>query len=419
MTLIKTSILSFIATAIKMLAGLAINKAVAIYIGPSGLAIIGQFQNFMQLTMTAAKGGINSGVTKYTAEYGKEGEQLTPLLSTAGRISVVCSLLVGASLIVLAYPASEYFLNSAEYAYVFVIFGVTIGLFVINQLLLSIINGLKEVKVFIAINITQSLYSLIFTTLLIVMFGLNGALIALVTNQSVVFISVLWRLRYHPVIKYSRFRKKFDWQQAKKLLRYSAMALTSAATVPVSHLIIRNYLGENLSWEQAGYWQAMWYISSMYLMVVTTALSIYYLPRLSEITDRLELRKELLNGYKLIMPIVMILSLAIYLLKDIIIWLLFTEDFLPMRELFAWQLIGDVVKIASWLLAYLMLAKAMTKLFIITEVVFSILFVSFSMLFVDLYGLVGVTYAYFVNYSLYFILMMYIFRKAYQVKARL
>lgn len=412
MTLIKTSILSFISTAIKMLAGLAINKAVAVYIGPSGLAIIGQFQNFMQLTMTAAKGGINSGVTKYTAEYGIEGEQLTPLLSTAGKISVACSLFVGVGMMLLAKPASLYFLNSNDYSYVFIVFGITISFFVINQLLLSIINGLKEVTVFIAINITQSVYSLIFTTLLIVMFGLNGALIALVTNQSVVFVSVLWRLRHHAVIKFERFKQAFDWQQAKKLFRYSAMALTSAATVPVSHLIIRNYLGENLSWEQAGYWQAMWYISSMYLMVVTTALSIYYLPRLSEITDRLELRKELLTGYKLIMPIVIVMSVSIYLLKDIIIWLLFTEDFLPMRELFAWQLIGDVVKLASWLLAYLMLAKAMTRLFIITEIVFSVLFVSFSVLFVSLYGLVGVTYAYFINYSLYFLLMLYLFRKS-------
>ena len=76
MTLIKTSVLSFIATAIKMLSMLAINKAVAVFIGPTGLALIGQFQNFTQLGMTVAQGGINAGVTKYTAEYGRESDQL-------------------------------------------------------------------------------------------------------------------------------------------------------------------------------------------------------------------------------------------------------------------------------------------------------------------------------------------------------
>ena len=59
MTLIKTSLLSFIATVVKLLAALVINKAVALYIGPSGLAVIGQFQNMLQLAMTASQGAIN------------------------------------------------------------------------------------------------------------------------------------------------------------------------------------------------------------------------------------------------------------------------------------------------------------------------------------------------------------------------
>ena len=49
MTLIKTSVLSAIATIIKIISGFVINKVVAIYVGPSGLAIIGQLQNFMEL----------------------------------------------------------------------------------------------------------------------------------------------------------------------------------------------------------------------------------------------------------------------------------------------------------------------------------------------------------------------------------
>jgi O-antigen/teichoic acid export membrane protein len=411
MTLVKTSILSFIATAIKLLSALVINKAVAVYIGPTGIALIGQFQNFMQLTMTAAQGGINNGVTKYTAEYGKENEQLAPLLSTALRISFICSALLGLLLIVLSKQVSNYFLNSYEFSYIFVIFGVSISLFVINQLLLSVINGFKEIKLFISINITQSLYSLIITTMLVVMFGLDGALIALVTNQSVVLVVILWRIRNHAIIKLSLFKDKFDWKQFRKLLSYSAMAITTAATIPVSHLIVRDYIGANLGWEEAGYWQAVWYISTMYLTVVTTALGIYYVPRLSEISDNLEIRKELLNGYKVIIPIVILMALVVYFLKDLIIFLLFTKDFKPMRELFLWQLIGDVMKISSFLLASLMLAKAMTRIFIVTQIIFSTLFVVLSIFFINELGLVGVTYAYFTNYSLYLITMIFIMRK--------
>jgi len=406
MNLVKTSILSFIATAVKMVAGMMINKALAVYIGPSGLALVGQFQNFSQLVMTAAQGAINGGVTKYAAEYGKEGERIPILFSTAAKISLYSSIVVGAGIVLFSNYASLHFLKSEDYSYIFMIFGFTVVLFVINNLLLSILNGLKEVKTWVMINIIQSVYSLIFTTLLIVFLGLNGALIALVTNQSVTLLIVLWMLRKHQVIKLENFKGAFDSSEGKKLGAFALMAITTAVTVPVSHLIVRNYIGENLSWDKAGYWQAIWYISTMYLMVATTTLSIYYLPRLSEIIDKAELRKELLHGYKIIMPTVIVMSGTIFLLRDFIIWLLFTENFAPMRDLFLWQLVGDVVKLAAWLIAYLMIAKAMTKTFIITEIVFSLSFVLLSICFVEQYGLVGMSYSFAVNYTLYFFVMV-------------
>ncbi|EJG0388716.1 oligosaccharide flippase family protein, partial [Vibrio parahaemolyticus] len=94
MNLIKTSLLSFIATAVKLLSGLIINKAVSIFIGPSGLAIIGQFQNAQGIVRTLAQGGINSGVTKYTAEFHENGEKKHELWSSSLKITVFFSVIV-------------------------------------------------------------------------------------------------------------------------------------------------------------------------------------------------------------------------------------------------------------------------------------------------------------------------------------
>ncbi len=411
MTLIKTSILSFIATSIKMIAALVINKAVAVYIGPAGLALVGQFQNFTQLVMTAAQGAINSGVTKYLAEYGKDNERIPILFSTASKISFFSSLIVGALIVIFSHYASLQFLKSDEYTYVFIIFGFTIVLFVINNLLLSILNGLKEIKTWVVINIIQSVYSLIFTTLLIVWLGLDGALIALVTNQSVVFFIVLWMLRKHDVIKLENFKGAFDKPEAKKLASFAAMAITTAVTLPVSHLIIRNYIGETLSWEQAGYWQAIWYISTMYLMVITTTLGIYYLPRLSEINNTTELRKEIWHGYKIIMPIVIAMSITVYFLKEFIVLLLFTKDFAPMLELFLWQLVGDVVKMSCFLIGYVLIAKSLTKIFIVKEIFISILFVFLTIAFVDEYGLIGITFSYTLSYMVNFLILLLVYKQ--------
>ena len=211
--------------------------------------------------------------------------------------------------------------------------------------------------------------------------------------------------------KWEYFKQGVDKDSLIKLSKYSLMAITSATAAPVSFLIIRNHIGENLGWDSAGYWQGIWYISTMYLMLVTTTLGVYYLPRLSEIQDNKELRKEIFSGYKIIMPIVIVASLVIFLLKEYVVLIAFSKNFMPMIDLFAWQLIGDVIKIASWLLAYLMLAKAMTKTYISLEILGSLSFVLLSIYFVDNYGLVGITYAYALNYFLYMFVMIYIFRK--------
>lgn len=410
MTLIKTSVLTAISTIIKLIAGFVINKVIAIYVGPSGLAVVGQLQNFMSIITTFSNGAITNGIVKYIAEY-QTIEQKQKIFSSSIVISLVCSLIISIFLFGFSDYLSELILKDIQYSSVFIVFGVTVFLFALNTVLMSILNGQKEIKKYILVNIVGSIFSLFFTSFLIIQLNLMGALYALVTNQSVIFFVTLAFVIKSNWFKLEYFKQGLDKESFSKLSKYSLMAITSALTVPVSHLIIREYIGKNIGWDSAGYWQGVWYISTLYLMLVTTTLSVYYLPRLSEIQDNKELRKEIFSGYKIIMPIVIFVSLIIFLLKEYVILIAFSKDFMPMMELFAWQLIGDVIKIASWLLGYLLVAKAMTKVFIYTEVLFSALFVGLSILFVDKFGLVGITYAYSLNYFLHLIMMIFIFRK--------
>ena len=413
MTLIKTSVLTGISTVIKLVSAFVINKVIALYIGPAGLAIVGQLQSFTSIITTFSNGAISSGIVKYTAEY-QDIEEKKKIFSSSIVISLICSLIISIFLFTFSGYLSELILKDIQYSSVFIIFGATIFLFALNMVLISILNGQKEIKKYVLVNIAGSIFSLVFTSILIMQLNLMGALYAMVLNQSVIFFVTLAFVIKSSWFKLEYFKQGLDKESLSKLSKYSLMAIVSALTVPVSHLIIREYIGENLGWDSAGYWQGIWYISTMYLMLVTTTLGVYYLPRLSEIQDNKELRKEIFSGYKIIMPIVILASLIIFLLKEYVILIAFSKDFMPMMELFAWQLMGDVIKIASWLLAYLMLAKAMTKVFIYTEVLFSALFVGLSILFVDKFGLVGITYAYALNYLLYLVMMIFIFRKRFE-----
>jgi O-antigen/teichoic acid export membrane protein len=401
MTLVKTSLLSLLSTATKMLAGLVISKALAVFVGPTGLAIVGQFQNFTQLLMTAAKGAIDTGVTKYTAEYGSDTERQARLFSTALRISLATSLTTGLMLVVAAAPLAHLFLHDTSFAYVMVLFGITIGLFVLNNLLLCILQGLQEVRSYIFINIVQSLVNLALTTVMVALYGLDGALVALVVNQSLVLVVVLWKLRRHPIVRPANFRRAFDREEAKGLGRYALMSIVSAIAAPLTTMLVRDHLARRLGLEAAGHWQAAWYISSVYLTVVTTSLALYYLPKLSATQNNDQVRAELKGGYLIIMPVVALMAFCIYAGRELVVKMLFTEAFTPMLPLFAWMLVGDVVKLASWLFSYLMLARAMTRAFIATEVLFSASFVLLTMVLTARHGLQGVMMAHTLNYLLY------------------
>ena len=179
------------------------------------------------------------------------------------------------------------------------------------------------------------------------------------------------------------------------------MGVTSAIMVPLSLLLIRNFLIKEVSSEAAGYWEGVTRISSNYLMMITATLAIYYLPKLSETHNTKELRNEIWKGYKIIMPLVILGAVAVYIFRMFVIHLLFSHQFGPMEPLFLFQLVGDILKIASWLLAFLMLAKAMARMYIITEILFNLTYVLLTYFFVHFYGLIGVTYAYAANYLIY------------------
>jgi polysaccharide transporter, PST family len=393
-----------------MINNFVIVKIIAIYVGPSGLAFIGQFQNFMSILTTFASGAINSGVVKYTAEFHDDEKEKQKLWSTALRISLGATFFIALILVVSPNYWSTLFFKTDRYSSIFLVFSATLVFFVLNALLLAILNGQKEIKKLVTINIVSSFVGLVLTGTLAYYFNLYGALLSYTIGQALVFFITLGFVLKSPWFKAQYFTNKLDRVYSKKLGKYAAMTIVSALTVSLSQILVRNYIGESISWDDAGYWEGVWKISTAYLAIVTTTLSIYYLPKLSEITNNIELRKEIFYGYKIILPVVIILAIGVYFLRDFVILVIFTDDFMPMSDLFLYQLIGDVFKIASWLLGYLMVAKAMTKIFIVTEIVFSLSFVLLSVVFINWYGLVGVTMAFAVNYFLYLSAMLFIFR---------
>lgn len=401
MKLLQTTLLNGISVIIKVINSFLLNKILAMYIGPSGYAVIGQFQNFIQLIVNFAGGLINTAVVKYTAEYSTDPSAQQNIWRNAGTLVLILSLLFSFLIVIFQKPLSNYIFHSTEYQSVFMWFGIFLIFFNFNALFLAILNGKKEILKLVIANIIGSIFSLLITGYLAYQYHTLGALIALSIYQSIAFFTTLMLCKKSDWFQFKYLFGELDKEVIIKFGQYALMALVGSLCLPLSQLAIRYILIKELGVTYAGYWEAMSRLSGGYLMLATTTLSVYYIPRMSELKDYDEIKNELLLGYKFILPLAIFCGLIVYILKDGIIKLLYTESFLPMKELFLWQISGDILKVGSWIIVYLMTGKAMTRLFVTTEIVFTTLLIILTYFFIDLFGFKGVSIAYMVNYAVY------------------
>ena len=81
--LLRVASWTSVATLVKMIATLAMSKILSIFVGPSGIAILGQLWNSVTLFTTIASGGLNTGIIKYIAEYPTDTSHRKKILDTA------------------------------------------------------------------------------------------------------------------------------------------------------------------------------------------------------------------------------------------------------------------------------------------------------------------------------------------------
>jgi PST family polysaccharide transporter len=398
-------------TAVTFITGFVITKVVAVKIGPAGMAYVGQFQNTTAILAMGGMAAISSGVIKYLAEYRYDKDKQQQVVTTAITIILCASFLVSLFVILCSGRLAGSIFHSDGLGIVFLMYGIFLTVISLNTFTLAVLNGLKEIRKLTVINICTSLIGLGFTLSFAKIWGLKGVLMAATFAALVIFIINIVTLRRVADIRFRPDFKRWNKQIVRMLFAFSLMSVVSVLCGQLTQFSIRSYIIGHFSDEQAGYWQAVTRISDYYLGFITTVLSVYYLPKLSEIQHKQQLKQEIVRGYRLILPSAGMLALVIWFSKGLIVHLLFTPAFQPMLPLFKYQLIGDFLKIGSWLLAYLMLSKAMVKTFIITEVLFSFSFVALSYWLMSNHGIIGATYSFAINYGVYWALMGVLMRK--------
>jgi len=411
MSIARAGLYSAIGTAARLLAGLVVVKLVAWAAGPDGVGKLGQFMSLMSLLAVLAGGGISAAIVKYVAEYRDDPERLALLLRAALGYALCAALLMGLAALLFSRQLALWLLDDARYEGLLrVLAFAQVGIAVSNYLL-AVINGFMDVRRLVFIQVVGSALSILLAAWLSWQQGLYGALLALVLGQLLwlaVGLPAWWR---SPDFRPGMLRAGFDRDMIVRLATFSLMTLSSALCAPLVNIAVRDHLAAQFGWEQVGYWQAVTRVSDAYLLFLTTAINVYYLPRLAAVRERDELKRELGQAWRQLLPAAATLALLVYVGREWVTRALFSADFAAANALYGPQLIGDVIKIASFVLSYLMLAKAMTGLFVLSEFLFAASYLALVFVFTRWYGLPGAVYAFAVNYLFYLVFNMLVARR--------
>lgn len=398
-----TAIWTACSTAIKIAVGLVVVKLFALQFGTQGLGQAANFMTLLTVLGVFAGAGIFNGVTKYVAEYEQDKATLATIFSTSSLIIFGFSALLAIIFCVFAPQISQSLFFRHDYANVVRIVGFCQFGIALSNYGLAILRGYRNAKANAISIMIGTLLGLITFLIGLFGFGYQGALIGLALIPALVVFPAQWFLARQQAGLFSINFAGFSKQQVKKLVRFSAMVLVTAITLPLAYVLLRDLLMRNYSIEQVGLWQGISKISDAYLQFITAAFSVYLLPTFSKLTDKLAIKSELFKAVKWVAVAVCSVSIVIYILRHWIILLLYSDQFLMMDKLFQWQLLGDIFKVLSYIFGYLIVAKAALKWYVVAELLQFSLLIGFGYIFIPHSGALGATQAYFATYVCYFV----------------
>ena len=403
-----------------MLFSLISQKALAIFIGAEGIAIVGNLKNVVGFFEQFSILGTSNGLVKYISEHKDDKKQLNNLFSTVFVFSAIASIV---SFMILFFWSNAInhavFGANENYGYIFKILAFLIPFMGVNGILYALLNGLSAYKLFSKIGLIIVIISTLLIVLLTIEFGLIGSLIAISTIPLLQFlIYIIFSSKTYKTfidLNFISFKLSFK----KQLLSYSLMTLVVVFFSNIIDVAIRHLIEDKTSIAEAGYWTAMNSISRVYMQFSAAIFPLYILPVYAKLTSTIDFRKEVVKIYKMLLPFLISGMLVVFLFREFIIKALYTSEFLAMSSLFKWQLLGDLIKFVAIVLSYQFIAKKQIGYFIFTEVLSVLMFYGFSVYFIDIYGTDGVVIAHFVRYILFFLVVLFILRHKLIGKSRI
>ena len=408
----KVSSLNSLAILARVITGFISSKAIAYFIGPSGMALMGNLRNFTTIIENIGILGLQNGIVKTVANFHNEKEEVTQFVANVFWslfyvVLALCLVLVLGN----SFFGHQIFGNNSNYYYILYFVAFFLPFQVFHLFFIAVINGFSLYKKVTTITIYSTLLGLFISLLLMWKFGVYGALISISVLSFFQFLFSGSYFRKLFSVNEILSRNKIDFQKLKSLLPLGFMALFSATTGAVIYIFIRNLISKTATIEAAGYYEAMLRISGFYMLFVSSLITFYFLPELSKNKNSISERTVTFNYYKTIIPVFLVGLIVLYFSRNLAIQILLNKSFLPVSDLFFWQMIGDFFRAMSLILGIRFYYKKIVKAYFVTEIIsFGALFL-FSYLLIPKYYANGAVMAYGLTNVFYFIVLCVYFRK--------
>jgi PST family polysaccharide transporter len=252
----------------------------------------------------------------------------------------------------------------------------------------ALLNGLRRIGDVARVSVLSTLLSTLLGVGALVLLGDKGVLFFVLAGPLSSFLLGHWFVSRLPRMTGSPTQFRELQQQWETLARLGVAFMVAGLAGPVGQLAVRMIVQQELGAESLGNFQAAWMISAMYIGFVLGAMGADYYPRLTATISDSAATNQLVNeqaevALLLAGPVlVTMLGLAPWVIE-----LLFSSQFTDAADVLRWQVLGDVLKVASWPLGIVILASGDGRMVMLIEFIAMLVLIGLTWVLLPFFGI--------------------------------
>jgi len=394
------------------------SKFVAVLLGPAGVGFMGLYQSGLQLVQQISSMGLaQSAVRDVSEANGTHDVQRIAKTVTVLRKLVWLTGLLGLIIVACCSPLlSKISFGNYDYTIPFIILSVTLLLDQLSAGQKVVLQGMRRLKDLAKCTAFGVTFGLITSVPLYYWLGIEGIIPTLILNSACSLV-LSWLYSRKIKIEKVQVTPKQTLQQGKQMLVMGISMSLSGIFASVVSYAIRSFIQGNGGVEQVGLYQAGFVVMTTYVGMVMNAIATDYYPRLAAINKNNEKCREAVSQQGEIGTMILAPMLTCCLVfMPFVLQLLYSDQFLSANEYISWACLGMMLRLAAWVVSYLYVAKAESKLFVILELSANLIYLIFSLLGYNFLGLTGLGLAFAMQYVVYFLMVYLIARKRYDFR---